>query len=369
MDNIFSRINKKQLINTFIKLIKIDSLSLKEKKFIDYLCKTFQDLGLRVKLQKVGQTGNIVAFLPGRLKNDPFFANAHMDTVTPGTKIKPIIKENLIKTDGSTILGGDDKAAIAIFIEAIKMVNKFKLMTHPVYFVLTYGEEIGLEGAKHFDFSLLKCKQGFSFDAGGAPGTMVLSAPTHVVYEINVFGKSAHAGIEPEKGKNAIKIASELIHKIRTGKLDKQTTANVGQIEGGRATNIVPDFVKFTGEIRSRNRSKWQKYIQAVKSKCRLVSKKYQTKITCDFKQAYRSYCFSKTDTVVKKAIKACNMAGLKVKFDQTNGGSDSNIFNQHGFQTLNLGIGLNKVHSQEEFIYIKDLVNGLKMALALMTN
>jgi len=365
---LISKINRKQLVNTFVKLVKIDSLSLKEKRFIDYIIKEFKALGLTVKFQKVGETGNIVAILRGKKKKQPFFFNAHMDTVEPGKNIKPVITEKLIKTNGKTVLGGDDKAAIAIFIEAIKLIKKYKISTQDIYFVLTYGEEIGLEGAKHFDFSLLKCRYGFSFDADGPPGTMILSAPTHWVYEFKVYGKSAHAGLEPEKGKNAIKIAAELINQIEVGKIDDETTANVGKIEGGIATNIVPDSVKITGEVRSRNKEKWQKYIKKLKENIKSISKKYKIKIESEFKLAYKSYKFKKSDFIVKQALNACKIAGLKPLFEHSNGGSDSNIFNQNGFKTLNLGIGMSKVHTTDEYILIDDMVNGLKLALALMT-
>ncbi len=364
--NLITKINKNQLINTFLRLVKIDSISLQEKKFINYITQQFKSFGLTVKFQKVNETGNIVAILKGNKKNSIFF-NAHMDTVEPGKNIKPIVTDKLIKSDGNTVLGGDDKAAIAIFIEAIKLIKKYQAPVPEIYFVLTYGEEIGLEGAKHFDFSLLKPKTGFSFDADGPPGTIVLSAPTHWVYEIKIYGKSAHAGLEPEKGKNAIKIAAELINRIKTGKLDNETTANVGKIEGGRATNIVPDFVKFTGEIRSRNKIKWQKYIKKLKEEIAFIKRKHKTKIESKFQLAYKSYKFDENSAIVKKVVKACKLAKLTPKFEHSNGGSDSNIFNQNGFKTLNLGIGMSKAHTTDEYILIKDMVNGLKLMLALI--
>ncbi len=367
IDNVCRSINRDSLIKTFVNLVKIDSLSLKEKKFIDYLINLFKQLGLEVKFQKVGDSGNIIAILKGNKKAGPFFFNAHTDTVEPGKNIRPVVTDKLIKSDGTTVLGSDDKAAIAIFIEAIKIVKRKRLSTPDIYFVLTYAEEIGLEGAKHLDFSLVKCKYGYSLDADGHPGTIILSAPTHWVYEITVHGKSAHAGLEPEKGKNAIKIASQLIDKIKTGKLDNETTANIGKIQGGIATNIVPDVVILNGEVRSRNRLKCKKYIDRMKMNIRDIRKRFKTKIDAKFELSYKSYNFNLNDAIVQKVVESAKTVGIKPIFEHSNGGSDSNIFNQNGLKTLNLGIGMSKVHTKEEYIRINDLVQSLKLTLSLM--
>jgi len=358
--------NYRNLIKTFINLVKIESPSLKEKKIINYLKNELKNLGLELYFQKVGETGNLVAKLKGK-KNNSFFLNAHIDTVEPCYGVKPIITDTLIKSDGKTILGGDDKAALAIFIELIKFIKKHNIPTPDIYFVLTYGEEIGLVGAKNFDFSLLKAKYGFSFDADGSPGTIILSAPTHYLYEIKVYGKSAHAGIEPEKGLNAIKIAADIINNIPMGKIDFETTANVGKIEGGIATNIVPDFVQFNGEVRSRNKIKLKNYIKNLKELLNEKSRKYKTKIEYNFNLAYKGYKFNENSFLVKKLKEACEICNLPVKYVHSNGGSDANIFNQNGFPTLNLGIGMQNVHSKNEFILIKDLINSFRLAVSIV--
>ncbi len=198
MKTLFNKIDKKSLIRTFVKLVKIDSISYHEEKIIKYLTGALKKYALKVRLQKVKNTGNIIALLAGNKKGTPLFFNAHIDTVEPGKNIKPIVTEKLIKSDGTTILGGDDKAAITLFLEGIRYIKRFNIKHPDIYFVLTFAEEQGLIGAKNLDFSLIKAKYGFSFDAGGKPGTAVIGAPTHYQYTITVIGKSAHAGVEPE---------------------------------------------------------------------------------------------------------------------------------------------------------------------------
>jgi len=362
------KIDEKRLIQTFIKLIKIDSPSYQEKKIITYLIKFFKENGLKVKFQKKGQSGNIVAFLKGNRKGLPVFFNAHTDTVQPGIGIKPVITDKLIRTDGRTILGSDDKSAIALFLEGIRYIKQNRLKHTDIYFVLTYAEEQGLVGAKNFDFSLLKAKYGFSFDSHGKIGTAVVSAPTHYQYTVKIKGKSAHAGIEPENGINAIVIGSKLINRIKTGKIDHETTANIGKIEGGIATNIVPEEVLFEGEIRSRNREKLKRYIQDLKTSISTFRTKYHVKINFDLKLAYKSYDFLKTSFLVKQFREACRAIRINPVFDKSNGGSDSNIFNQNGYRCLNVSTGMAKVHSTEEYILKKDMVQGMKLFLSLIT-
>lgn len=369
MYDLFNKIDEKRLIQTFVRLVKIDSISYHEEKIIKYLVPTLREYGLKVKVQKVKNTGNIIALLKGNKKGQALFFNAHVDTVEPGKGIKPVVTEKLIKSDGKTILGGDDKAAVALFLEGIQYLKKFNIKHPDIYFILTCAEEHGLIGAKNMDFSLVKAKYGFSFDADGKPGTAVVAAPTHYQYTITVFGKAAHAGVEPEKGINAIKIGSELIRRIKTGKLDYETTANVGKIEGGIATNIVPDRVIIEGEVRSRNEQKLKRYLKNLTQIIVSIKKDYKVRIKFDLEKAYKAYNFTKNAMLVEKLAEACKYIKIKPYLEKSNGGSDCNIFNQKKFQCLNLGIGMSKVHSKKEFILIKDLVNGLKLFLSLIVN
>jgi len=326
-------------------------------------------LGLKVKVQKVKNTGNIIALLKGNKKCRPLFLNAHIDTVEPGKGIKPVVTEKLIKSDGTTILGADDKAAIAIFLEGIWHLKKYNVELPDIYFVLTCAEEQGLIGAKNLDFSLLKAKYGYCFDAGGPAGTAVIAAPIHYQYAMTILGRSAHAGIEPEKGINAIKASSEFIRRIKIGKIDHETTANVGKISGGIATNIVPDKVVIEGEVRSRNEKKLSSYIRDLKEIITRIKKECKVKIKIDLSMAYKSYRFTEKSLLVERFTQVCNNIGVKPVFEKSNGGSDCNIFNQNKFRCMDIGVGMSRVHSKDEFILVENLVNGLRLFLSIITN
>ncbi len=364
-----NKVNEKDIITRFINLVKIDSESYNEQNIIKYLTIELKKFGVKTYLQKVGDTGNLIAVLKGNKKGKPIFFNAHMDTVTPGKNIKPVITDKLIKSDGTTVLGSDDKAAIAMFLEGLKYITKHNIPHTDIYLVFTYAEEQGLIGAKHLNFGLIAAKYGYSFDGDGKIGTVILSAPTHYTYKLQIKGKASHAGIAPEKGKNAIKIASELILKIKTGKIDEETSANVGIIEGGRATNIVPDTVNVAGEVRSRNEDKLKKYISELKNTIKGIKAKHKTQIKFSLTKEYKGFSFSENSVLVKTIVHASKEIKVKPVFEHSNGGSDANIFNQNGLKCLNLGIGMQKVHSTDEFILKKDLINGLKLFISIIKN
>ncbi len=369
MENIFSKINQKRLIQTFVKLVKIDSIPYHEEKIIKYLIQALKGYGLKVKFQKVKNTGNIIAYLRGNKKSPAIFFNAHLDTVEPGKNIKPVVTEKIIKSDGTTILGADDKSAIAVLLEGIRYIRNYNIKHPDIYLVLTYAEEKGLIGAKNLDFSLLKARHGYSLDGDGSPGNAVISAPTHYQYKITIYGKAAHAGVEPEKGIDAMKASAALINKIKTGKIDFETTANVGKISGGVATNVVTEKVVLEGEVRSRNEQKLIRYLKNFKEQVNKIKKEFKVRIQLKLEKAYKSYNFTEKAIMVKKFIQACDYIKIKPVFTKMNGGSDCNIFNQNRYNCLNIGMGMFEVHSKDEFISIKDLVNSLKLFLSIIIN
>ncbi len=363
------KINQQKLIKRFLTLVKINSESYEEFQIIKYLTGELRGIGLKVYNQKIERTSNLIAVLEGDKHLEPIFFNAHMDTVSPGKNIKPIVTDKLIKSSGDTVLGSDDKAAIAIFLEGLEYIQKNKIVHPDIYIVFTSAEEQGLVGAKQLDFSMIGARKGYSFDGDGKIGTIILSAPTHYTYKINVKGKSAHAGIAPEKGKNAIKIASDLILHIKMGKLDNETSANVGIVQGGRATNIVPDSVYIAGEIRSRNNETLKKAILELKDNIKKMKKRYKTSIKLNLKKEYSGFKFEKDSYLVKQLARACRDIEIRPIYEHSNGGSDANIFNQNKLQCLNIGVGMKNVHSTDEFILIKDLVNGLKLFITINKN
>jgi len=351
-------LNKERLINTFFQLVKIPSLSLKEREFSQFLKSRLEALGLEVYEDFAGEkiggnSGNLIAIMDG--EGEPFLISSHMDTVSPGENINPKIERDYIVSNKNTILGADDKAAIAAILEAITTIKENNMENRKVEFLFTISEEIGLLGAKNVDLSLLHAKEGYVLDGEGDVGTLILSAPYHDRFYLKIFGKASHAGTSPEKGINAILLASEFLLKLKWGRIEKDVTSNVGIIRGGRATNIVPDEVYLEGEFRSIDEDKlniqWQnmeKELLALKDRGGSFDLKKEN--------LYKGFSINPKETVVKRIEDVLNKMGKTPVFTYTMGGSDANILNSYGIRTVNVGIGMENVHSKEEKIKIDNL-------------
>lgn len=250
------------VIQYFLELIAIDSESRDERAMMDRLKTDLSELGARVEEDQIhpgigGNAGNLYALIPGNIDKRPLLFCAHADTVKPGKNIKAQITDGRIHSDGTTVLGGDDKSGVAEIIMGIRQMLESGLEHAPVEVLITVSEEIGLLGAKHFDKSRLKSAFGYALDAHRV-GDLVVGAPAQNSIKIVVSGQEAHAGVEPEKGVNAIRVAAEAIAAMPMGRIDHETTCNIGIIEGGTATNIVPNRVELKGEARSHNSAKLQ---------------------------------------------------------------------------------------------------------------
>ena len=253
-------INTARLAQIFKFLVEIDSVSKEEGAIAQALKKILEELGAETTFdaagEKIGsQSGNLIAKFKGPAAVPPLLLSAHMDTVEPGRGIQAILREGVFESDGTTILGADDKSAIAILIEAIRTLQENQLPHGPLELVLTVCEEIGLMGAKHLDFSLISAPYGYVLDATDTQG-IITRAPAANHLEFEIYGKDAHAGASPEKGINAILLASRAIAGLEIGRIDPETTANIGIIKGGLATNIVPNRVTVKGEVRSHDENK-----------------------------------------------------------------------------------------------------------------
>lgn len=364
---------KERVTDEFITIVKIDSLSLKEERMFQYLKKrlgkyTLEMDFLEYTIPEIGiKSGNLIVKLPANIKNkSPIFFDSHVDTVEPGIGIQPVIEGNIIKSDGKTILGSDDKAGVASMIIAIEEVIQKKIPHGDIYFLFTSAEEIGLMGVTRLDFNKIKAHYGFILDSHGKVGGVVVAAPHHYSYDILVKGKASHAGIAPEKGINAIKIAAGIVLSLPQGKINKDTVANIGIIEGGKATNIIPDECDIKGEFRSHNPVD----INILKDKIVSVVEKYKKEaldIVLSFNEMYKGFSFEKNDAIVRLVNKAIKEMGLKPRFERTGGGSNSNIYNQNNIKSLTLSVGMMNVHSNDEYIEIDDLENAVKLILKLI--
>ncbi|MBA7497850.1 Peptidase T [subsurface metagenome] len=366
-------VNEKRLIESFMELVKIDSVSREEKEVADFLVKKLKDLGLEVTVDQAGEkvksnSGNTIARLKGSVKKaTPIMFSAHMDTVVPGKKIKPICEGEKIVSSGETILGADDKAAIAALLEALQIIKDNNILCGDIEIVFSICEEIGLEGAKNLDISSLNAQMGFVLDAGGQVGKIITTAPSQNSLQIIIYGKSAHAGSNPEEGINAIQVAGFVLSRIKLGRIDEETTANIGIISGGKAINIVPDKVTLKGEVRSRNEEKLEKHTERLKKITEDTAQEFKAKAEVKINREYSCYNLSSDDQVLKISMKAAKDMGLQPELCPSGGGSDANVFNKKGFPSVVLAIGMEKVHTVDEYILIKNLKNAAEYVLSII--
>ncbi len=367
-------INRKRLVSTFIDLITINSPSFDEDLLGSYLEEQFRRLGFNIARQRydltafkplLGKEGkkrsfNLIARKKGSLSNvKSLMLSGHMDTIEPTVGIRYAIKSKVIRSIGETVLGADDKSAIAQILEAITVLQERNIPHGDIEVVITSAEERGLCGAKNLDFKKIKSRHALVLDSGGPVGKIVVAAPTHITYEMRVTGRPAHAGIEPEKGISAIRVAAEIIAAVPDGRIDTVTTANIGIISGGTATNVVPREVVINGEVRSHAPATLRAISKSIFGTATVIARKRDAKVDIKAHEEYKAFRIKEREPFLAYMDAIFLKAGIKPQHTVTGGGSDANIFNQHDIVTLNLSTGMQKVHSHDEFIHIDDLVNG----------
>ena len=365
-------IDRQRLVDSFIRMTAISSVSGQEHEFRDYLRKEFEKRGFSVEEDGAGNasggtSGNLLITVPGTKNLSPLLFAAHMDTVEPGRNIKAVIADNeVIKSSGETILGADDKAAIAALLESVDIISENQLECPPLEILFTVSEERGLLGIKHFDFSKLNARFGYTLDGGGSPGTVVIKSPCQNEIEYIAYGIAAHAGIDPENGLNAIKLTAIAMAQMPCGRIDEETTCNFGIIRGGRARNIVADECLVRGEARSLDREKLDRLTQELQDQfVRSVTEGGgQAEVKVGF--LYPQVSLRADDEVVKLAVKAIENIGLPPQLIETGGGSDASIINAY-IPCANLGIGMQEVHTTREHILIKDLIDDVRLILAII--
>ncbi|HMA68593.1 MAG TPA: M20/M25/M40 family metallo-hydrolase [Candidatus Mcinerneyibacterium sp.] len=369
-----------RMFKNFLEMVKIASPSKNEKEIYEYLIEKLKNMGLTVETDNAGKkvgsnANNIYAVLEGNSDKEGIILSVHMDTVVPAESQKPEINGTIIKSDGNSVLGGDDKAGIAIVFEIIEKLKEEKINHGDIEVVITISEEIGLLGAKNFDVSRLKNDKALVFDMSGIDEIGYASIGQKKFY-FDVLGKSSHAGMEPEKGINSIKIASDIISKIEVGQLDFETTANVGTINGGDETNIVPEKVSFSGEVRSHDPEKIDYYINKFINEGWEVIKKYPIKVDGEFiypefnykiKDSYESFEINKNDRMIQNLLKAGNNLNRKQGLKKNNGGNDGNIYNKKGIKSVVIGIGMEDVHSVEEKIDYENMKKVVELIIEYM--
>ncbi|MBW1846789.1 MAG: M20/M25/M40 family metallo-hydrolase [Deltaproteobacteria bacterium] len=371
-------VNRDRLAETFKTLAGIDSVSRSEGEISKEIQNIFESLGADTWIDDAGdkiggETGNLIVKFKGNTKTAPILFNAHMDTVEPGKAVKVELNEGIFTSDGQTILGADDKSGIAILIEAMRTVQEKNLPFGPVEMVFTVSEEIGILGAKHFDAGCIESKYGFALDDGDMD-CIVTNSPEAIQFQIKVHGKDSHAGAEPEKGINAIQIAGKAIAQIQTGRIDDESTCNIGLIEGGMATNIVPNLVIVKGEVRSHNRKKlkaiFEDIIAAFKDAVKNAENSTEDslpRMEVDTEKEFPLTDIPESHPVVKLARKAAENLGRKIDLKKSGGGSDANIFIEKGIVLGVLGTGMRDMHTVRESIRLDDMVKTVELIIEVI--
>jgi len=364
-------INRQRLLDTFLGLVTIDSISRSERALAAAVRRELEAAGCSLVEDQAesaigGQSGNLIARFPGTSDAPALLLNAHMDTVEPGRGVKPRVAGTRITSDGTTILGADDKAGLALILEVVRALNENAAPRPPIEIVLTVAEEIGLLGAKHLDYSLISAGLGFVLDGDGPVGAITISAPSHDSIRATITGRAAHAGVEPEKGVSAIKIAADAIAGMRLGRIDEETTGNVGTISGGRASNIVPDRVEIMAEARSRKIAKLRRQTRHMVGRLQRAARRLGGECTVGVNREYESYSLDPEQPPVSMAADAMRSLGIEPRFQPTGGGSDSNIFNAHGIRTAVVSIGVENPHTTSESADIEQLEMAARLVLAI---
>lgn len=367
-------VNKKRLIDEFLELVQIDSPSSKEGAVAKVLVDKLTKLGFDVCVDEAGvkaggETGNVIATLKGNRPGKTILFSSHMDTVSPGEGIKPIIDEanGIIKSDGTTVLGGDDKGGIAAVLEAIRIIKENNIEHGDIQIVFSIWEEGGLFGAKYLDYSKINPDFAFVLDSGGAPGEIIVKAPAQDKITVKIIGKPAHAGLVPEEGISAVMVASRAIEKMNLLRIDEETTANIGTIKGGVATNIVMPELEILAEARSLDNSKLDTQTKHMVDTFKQAADEFGAAIEIKTERMYGAFSVDENDEIVNMLKKVFNNMGIEAKATSTGGGSDTNILNANGVKAVNLGIGMKKAHTLEEYIAIEDLVSSAKMIVEIV--
>ena len=372
-------ISRERITEVFTGLAAIDSESFAEKQIGENVAGRLRELGLEI----VTDAGTDPAFLQahpdsfpnifgrllGTVPGTPVLFAAHLDTVAPGKNKQAVISENgLIRSAGDTVLGADDLNGITSILEALAVIREDG-MDHPDIEVLfTAAEEPHCEGSRFFDTGLIRAKSAYVLDLTGPVGTAAVEAPSIISFTAEILGKAAHAGFAPEEGINALTIAAKTLARIPAGRVDGQTTVNIGRIEGGTAINIVPERIRLDGEVRSLNHSEAVRRTNDILKQFEENARKAGGIAHCSAKEHIRAYRIDETDPAVSRFTRACKAAGTASRYITTLGGSDANRLNEAGIHTIVMANGMQNVHSTSEYTRLSDLEKSARLTLKLMT-
>ena len=374
-------INAPRLISELVELVQIPSLSKREGAIARRLCQVLAAMGGEVEVDDAGgkvggETGNVIARFRGSAPTaPPFLLSAHMDTVTPGENVKPVVEGDVIRTDGTTVLGGDDKAGVVAILEAVRALREQRIPHGDLELVFTICEELGLLGVKHLDVSRFRAKMGLVLDCDGVD-ELITKAPAANRMVFTIHGLEAHAGVCPENGISAIKVAAEAIAAMNLGRIDAETTANLGIIQGGMANNIVPKQAVVRGEARSRNNEKLHAQTEHMRNcfneaarrhRVILNGKEIHARVEERIERDYEVMDLPDDCRIVRLVRGAAKALGRSLVTRPTGGGSDANVLNGKGLQVANLACGMRAIHTVNEWLDVKDVVRTAELLVEVI--
>jgi tripeptide aminopeptidase len=365
------------VLTLFLELAALPSPPGEERAVADLVLDYLRSLGLKPDEDdagaRIGSTmGNVLCRLEprqdGATGGSAVFFCAHLDTVPPEGPIEPEVGEDgLVRNGAGTILGADNKAAVAAMLEAAARLVDEGRAHAGVELLFTPKEEVGLVGASAFDEQRLSAKVGYVYDHAGPVGEVILGAPYQRRLDVQFHGRAAHAGMYPEEGRSAIAAAARAIADLRLGRLDEETSANVGEIRGGTARNVVPERCWFAAEARSHDERKLAEVVQEMLDTVTFAAGVTDCEVETQVGGAARGYRFRPDDLPVRLAAAALKGTGHEPSFVLSGGGADANVFNERGLQCLNLANGMTDIHTPDERIAVDDLEAMVEVTLALV--
>ena len=360
-----------EVLDLFLELAALPSPSGEERAVADRVIRYLRDCGLDPDEDDTGPSigsnaGNVFARLEPTAAGEPLFLCAHLDTVPPTDAIEPVVEDGVVRNARPTVLGGDNKAAVAVMLEATRRVLAENRRHAGIELVFTPKEEVGLLGAYAFDHTRLGARIGYVYDQAAPVGDIVLGAPSAQQLDITFHGRAAHAGMYPEEGRSAIAAAARAISEMRLGRIDDETTANVGEIRGGTAPNIVPEWCSFIADVRSHDEGKLADLVQEMQDAVTFAAGIAECEVETKINRTYRAYRFKRDDAAVQLASGALERCGFKPAYTLSGGAADANVFNERGLQCVNLANGMAEIHTPDEYISVADLEAMVEVTIAL---
>jgi tripeptide aminopeptidase len=361
-----------EVLDLFTDLAAIPSPPGEERAVADVVARYLRDLGVSADEDgagaEVGSTiGNILARVEGTTAGTPIFLCAHLDTVPPTGPIQPVVEDGVVRNAGGTILGADNKSAVAVMLDATRRVLAENRPHAGIELLFTPKEEVGLLGAAAFDHTRLRACVGYVYDQAAPIGDVILGAPHSRSMEVRFHGRAAHSGMYPEEGRSAIAAAARAIADLRLGRIDDETTANVGTIQGGTAGNIVPEWCTFLAEARSHDERRLADVVQEMLDAISFAAGLEDCEVETEMHKSYSGYRFRRDDDVVRLAHSALERTGYTPSYGLSGGAADANVFNERGLQCLNLANGMQDIHTPDERIAVEDLDGMVEVTLALL--